>query len=301
MKIHVNNFQESISLVLNWFKPVPLTNLTRPIDEIEFGLNNFQSFLFFTKYYGVVVYLQTIWICLICRHCSPTLLWWQSYLICGFMAFAGNYIVQFITYSYSPILEHPSDLLIFSISWLAVNCFPHDLFHKFITLYPSTLFLQLTNCVIQIRSVCFAAKLASNKFPSSITGAFLICLINSSMDSFIWMMFVTDPHEYKDEKIKYVSYSTSSKFLQPSHQSTRYLSNIAILRNAASALVYLLFIYKPSFLPIIDLPEITIQIYLLGIYITVAIIDDVLFGIQSPNGIDITGITYLSKLFTYYG
>lgn len=299
--MNINNFQESISLVLNWFKPVPLTNLTRPIDEIEFGINNFQSFLFFTKYYGVIVCLQTIWICLIARHCAPTLFWWQSYLICGFMTFAGNYIAQFITYSYSPLLEHPSDLLIFSLSWLAVNCFPHDYFHKFISFFPNTLLLQLTNCIIQLRSVFFAAKLASNKFPSSITGAFLISLINSSMDSFIWMMFVRDPREYKDEKFPFGSYSSSSLFMQPSQQSTRYFSNIAILRNASSALIYLLFLYKPTFFPNIEVPESTIQIGLLGIYITVVIIDDILFGIESPDGIDITGITYLSKLFTYYG
>lgn len=287
--------------LFNWFKSVPLSNSSRPIDEIEFSLENFQSFLFFTKYYGAVVFFHTIWICLVVRHCAPYIFWWQSYLLCGFMTFAGNYIVQFITYSYSPLLEHPADLLIFSIVWLAVNCSTRDFFYRFITLFPNTLLLQLINCVIQVRSFCFAVKLASKKLPDSITGAFLISLINSSMDSFIWMMFIKDPRENYDEKVQFASYSPSSCSLAPSHQATRYFSNISILRNGASALFYLLSQRSLPFLQNFEMPELAIQIYLLGIYLVVSIIDDILFGIQAPDGIDITGITYFSKLFTYYG
>ncbi|OHT03047.1 hypothetical protein TRFO_29666 [Tritrichomonas foetus] len=254
-----------------------LTNSTG-YNELEFDFRNIHQFFFFTTYSPLFLFCQTVWICINLRRFAPRLTWWQSYLLCGFMALSGKYLALFMTYSPSPLLEHPLDIIILSFAWMLVNCSSSDFFYRIMSwnfIFPFFLvLLQIVFCLIQVRSVCFGCDTGSSKYPSSFTGQFFVAIIYSSMDSFVWMLFL---------------------------QKSRDFSNRSILRNAAISIIYLYFKQYPMFFELFEVTEKSLKVYLLIIGLTIVIIDDAVFGVLAPKGIDITGLTYISRAVTYYG
>ena len=259
------------------FHQFPLTNST-PFDEVEFGISNFQNFFFFNTYSPFLIACQSIWNCIIVRRCASHLNWWKSYLLCGFLTFAGNYIALFMTYSPSPLLENPFDVPLFSIIWICVNCSSNDFFYRLITLHPITFIFQIIFCLIKVRSICLGCEIGMNSFPNSVTGAILVSIVFSSMDSLIWMFYL---------------------------KSTRDFSNLAIFRNTSYAFFYYYFINKLFVNDIktdsIKAKKSIAQFTILVSAISLTIIENIKYGMTSNKGIDITLITYLKNIIIYHG
>lgn len=316
----MNVLNQSYLAFLKWMNPPPLQNYNGKYPETKFSFHSFQSLLFFTKYYYLVLAFQAIFICCNVRQCAPRILWWQSYLLSGFMTFAGPYIALFMTVSISPLLEHPVDILLFSIIWLAVNSSTNDFFYRFFSFQPIKFIHQLFFCLFQVRSLCFGAEIGFQTYSTSLTGAFLVSIINCSTDSFIWM-FANEPryqcnssvnltsmrrasyskgNETKDTISSHSSTPNFNVRSWPTLRSTRFFSNAAIFRNVVFSLIYLLFLNRS--IPFSEnLNDTIVKAFFVSTYLIIFIADDILYGLYSSEGFDITGLTYLGRLFTYYG
>jgi len=270
--------------LFTYLKSIDIDGITDLAREYYIRLEDFvldmtfdlaHDFLFLTVHFPIFFILQSIWICIIVRNNQPKLDWWQSLLISFSLSSLGRVLVALFTNRRPPLLENPYYTPFFVLIWFCINSFPFDIFYRVCNSGFFFFLLQLCQSLIQIRESSHGIDIGLRAFPSSIVGSVAISLVLSSVDSFIWLLFFSQ---------------------------TRDWSVRSILKNLAFASCYLALTQYPEyFSDYVDTTREGVKIYGWGIFSIISLIDNIIFGLKTPKGIDFTFLTYIAKIFKYRG
>ena len=248
-------------------------NLEDFVLDMTFDLAH--DYLFLTVHFPIFFIIQSIWICLLVRQFNSKFNWWKSFLLSFTLSALGRILVAFITNRRPPLYENPFYLFFFFLIWFLINCFPFDLIFKIFNNFFIYFLLQLFNNLILIREISHGVDIGLRAFPQSLIGSSFIGLILSSTDIFIWLIFNKEIRQY---------------------------SMKSLIKNLIFSFSYLFITQFPEYFDeYIDTTREGIKIYSLGIFILMNFIDILIFGLRNEKIIDFSLLTYLIKLFKYYG
>ena len=231
--------------------------------------------LFNSKNFPIFFIFQVISICVAVRRFGKKFEWYQSYLIAAFMSLFGRVLTAFITQRNPPLLEEPLYVPVFTILWFLVNCSPRDFFYMILSTSPFAFILELIYALVQVRDCTCGVDIGYKCFPQGAVGAILVSVIMSSTPSFVWLLF---------------------------ESGARQFSNRTILRNLGLATAYFHITHRPEYFgQYINTDKDIVKVYALVLYITISLIDQIVFGWRGRGEIDITLLTYIGILFEYTG
>ena len=233
------------------------------------------DYLFLTPHFPFFFVIQSIFICYIIRHYGQSIKPSESFLTGAFMAFLGRVFTAYFTIRKPPLLENVFYIPVFAVVWFLMNYSPFDLFYKIVGSCPIVFVMQLVYALIQVRETCHGVDIGLRGFPNSAVGAILLSFVLSSTESLVWMVHNIEVSEF---------------------------STVVILRNLAAAIFYFVSTNYPEIFPeSLQIGKESVKIYILAFYLVIVIVNDILFGLRYRNGLDITFLSYISKICSYSG
>lgn len=213
------------------------------------------DYLFLTRHFPLFFILQTVFICYIIRLHSPRAEPKQSFITSGGMVLLGRILTAYFTHRPPVLFENVFYAPIFILIWLLMNYFPFDLLYKIISFGPFAFALEIFYSLVQVRESCHGVDIGLRAFPASAVGAILLSSVLASTESLIWLM---------------------------KNHTTRNFSTTMIVRNLLTSTLYFIITNYPElFNEYIPTEREPVKIYILVIYIFIAIMNMLVFGLRS--------------------
>jgi len=209
--------------------------------------------------------IEAVSVCVAVRRHASALGAAQSYFLAAFMSLVGRILVSIVIHSPIPIFKDGFYVCDFTLIWLAVNYLFFDIPYKILN-HSIVLVLLPFRSFVQVRQLCDGCDLAV-RFPQiSFVGQIFLSSILSSADSFLWLLCC---------------------------EETRDFSNRVIFRNLIGSILYAEIVSREALVT-----GTAMRLYMLAFYNVLHVLDMLLFGIRSRQGIDVTLLTYVWR-FSY--
>lgn len=269
--------QEVLDKLIEQYKPLALEYYNAVEDFVlDMTVEYAHLFLFLTTHFPIFFVIQSIFICICVRKYNPKITWYKSLSVSYLMELLGRALVAFFTNRRPPILETPLYTPIFLLIWYLINASPWDIIFKIFNSGFFFFILQFINCLIQVRETCHGVDIGLRSFPASISGVILISVILSCTECIVW-------HVFFDTKC-------------------RFYSIVAFLRNILMACSYFVITQYPEYFTAYFEPsKELVKIVSVAVVSALNLFDCIIFGLNDPRSFDVTLISYISKIFTYYG